>query len=294
MFDLAVAVGVQNAVWRTPGADGGRDIEGDYPSVDMTGTLALQKWYIECKRYANTVDWPTVHPKLAYAQNRGAQFLLLVTTAYLSPQCKSEIEIHNTQRMFPAIRVWDATTIGRIVSRHPQILVKYGLTIPEKQVVGAFLPLSLAAARAVQAAYGTASTGTVSMSLEFAAAASELLWIRVKAATNEIPAGLTPLVVASDLYSWLAVDISCDLTGFDRYGFRALITAVRYVTGATTLSMRRQSKDPKHLVRVRAAGASWSSTAASSRDLLRDLSLWSNINVRVSSDGTVILERQHG
>jgi len=293
-FDLVIAVGLHNAVWRTPGADGGRDIEGDYPSVDMTGTTALQRWYVECKRYSATVDWPTVHPKLAYAQNRAAQFLLLVTTAHLSPQCKSEIDIHNAKRVAPSIRVWDATTLGRVVAHHPQLLVKYGLSVPEKQVVGAFLPLSLAAARATQAAYGAASSGTVSAPLEFAAAASELLWVRVKAAANEIPPGAHATAPSTDLYGWLTVESSCDLTRFDRYGLRAIVTAIRYVTGAATVTAKKRASDPPHTIRIRPVGGTLSASAPSARNLLRDLSLWSNIHVRVNADGTIILERNDG
>jgi hypothetical protein len=32
VYDLVSAAGLRNAVWRTPGADGGRDIEGDFPT----------------------------------------------------------------------------------------------------------------------------------------------------------------------------------------------------------------------------------------------------------------------
>jgi restriction endonuclease Mrr len=60
VFDLVQIIGLENVVWRTPGADGGRDIEGDMEVRDMSGGLVLQKWFVECKRYRASIDWPTV------------------------------------------------------------------------------------------------------------------------------------------------------------------------------------------------------------------------------------------
>jgi hypothetical protein len=54
-FDLVTAAGLQNAVWRTPGADGGRDIEATMPVMDISGEVTHQKWYIECKRYKHSL-----------------------------------------------------------------------------------------------------------------------------------------------------------------------------------------------------------------------------------------------
>lgn len=33
IFDLMILTGLRNVVWRSPGADGGRDIEGDFLTV---------------------------------------------------------------------------------------------------------------------------------------------------------------------------------------------------------------------------------------------------------------------
>ena len=78
-FDLVASTGMQNLRWRTPGSDGGRDLEGDLWSIDFAGDSRLQRWYIECKRYQAAIDWPTVYGKLAYAENHGAHYLLFIT-----------------------------------------------------------------------------------------------------------------------------------------------------------------------------------------------------------------------
>src|SRR5258706_16433701 len=81
IFDLMTSRGMSNVVWRTPGADGGRDIEGQTTELDLSGTAVSRKWYVECKRYATSVDWPTIYPKLSYADSHHADFLLLCTTS---------------------------------------------------------------------------------------------------------------------------------------------------------------------------------------------------------------------
>lgn len=47
IYDLMVAKGMVNVVWRTPGADGGRDIEADSIHRDISDALGFSKWYIE-------------------------------------------------------------------------------------------------------------------------------------------------------------------------------------------------------------------------------------------------------
>src|ERR1700737_1902420 len=87
-FDLIQEHGLGNLVWRTPGSDGGRDIEGDLPTRDLSGSLTHQRWFVECKRYTSSIDWPTVWNKVSYAENIHADFLLIVTTTTLSPSVK--------------------------------------------------------------------------------------------------------------------------------------------------------------------------------------------------------------
>jgi len=41
-FDILNAAGVRNLTWRTPGADGGRDIEGSIFVTDFSGSSVEQ------------------------------------------------------------------------------------------------------------------------------------------------------------------------------------------------------------------------------------------------------------
>ena len=122
-YDILLLSGVQNLRWRTPGADGGRDLEGEVISVDFSGETVRQRWYIECKRYAKSVDWPTLYEKLTVAINHQADYLLLVTTANVSVPCRDEIQRHNERRIAAfteliSTRIEDSRKHGRFINHH--------------------------------------------------------------------------------------------------------------------------------------------------------------------------------
>jgi CheY-like chemotaxis protein len=142
VFDLLILSGLRNSVWRTPGADAGRDIEGDVLSADMSEHLSLERWYVECKRYRKSLDWPAVFEKIAYASNHNADFLLFVTTGVLTPRAKEEISRRATLKTRPVIRAWDATVLEGIVLRHPLLLRKYHLATDRVVPSATILPLA--------------------------------------------------------------------------------------------------------------------------------------------------------
>jgi len=164
VYDLASSAGLRNAVWRTPGSDEGRDIEGEITTIDFSGYYATTKWYIECKRYSTSVDWPTVWQKIAYADSHSADYLFIVTTAHLSPQCKTEISRWHGDRRRPAIRVWDAANLEQILLQHPRVLIKYA-AIPGRQSHPVLILISPLAFRQ-HACDKTPRTGTIGWSHE--------------------------------------------------------------------------------------------------------------------------------
>ena len=154
VYELVASAGLRNAVWRTPGSDAGRDIEGEVAAVDFSGFHFKMKWYVECKRYSASVDWPTVWEKIAYADSHGADYLLVVTTSALSPQCKSEVSNWNSKRRRPAVRFWDATNLEQLLMHYPGILLRHGIVTDTTLAPAAFMDLAQRTSKVVQAAYG--------------------------------------------------------------------------------------------------------------------------------------------
>ncbi|GAB3372167.1 restriction endonuclease [Massilia agri] len=148
-FDLMIAHGMRNVTWRTPGADGGRDIEGYIIQNDFSLTQTTQKWYVECKRYATSVDWFTIYKKLAFAESNSADVLLLCTTAKVTPTAITEVEKWNKLKRGPTIRLWPGHQIEMLLSKYQDIAWKYGLENTPIPITGSTLDLTLTLSKCV-------------------------------------------------------------------------------------------------------------------------------------------------
>jgi hypothetical protein len=241
-FDLLQATGMINLIWRTPGPDGGRDLEGVYPARDLSGYLLNQKWYIDCKRYKTSLDWPTVWAKIAFSDAVVADFLLIFTNSNPSPQCETEIERWNTNNRYPKVRVWRGYELDRILQQYPAVAAKHGLIErPDKEFAG-FLPLVLECMKSAQAEYVSYDLGgDGKAALEAAAAVSELIASRMNdLAVYGRPVYETLGQVPEIGYPW--VTIAGDIRGFNDCSLRALLAVLRYVTGSAAISIQAEGK----------------------------------------------------
>lgn len=153
IFDLMVLRGMVNVVWRTPGADGGRDIEGYSTEIDLSGAHVAKKWFIECKRYSNSVDWPTIYEKLAYADSNQADYLLLCTTANFSPAATTQVSEWNAAKRLPIIRLWPGHELSLQINQYPDLMLKYRLVDFPSMPGKSFLSLALALSKSVSSHY---------------------------------------------------------------------------------------------------------------------------------------------
>ena len=287
VYDLVTAAGLRNAVWRTPGSDGGRDIEGEMPTVDFSGFSAASKWYVECKRYATSVDWPTVWEKIAYADSHEADFLLVVTTSALSPLCKSEISTWNAKRRKPALRFWEGPNLEQMLDHHPAILVKHGLSTDARLAPASFMSLAQQTSKVIQAAYGTAEAdGRDNPALEAASALAELLTAKIKDAENGGKAPAPRFVPTVDGFHWLTVSGDTGvLSGYDRHGLRAVLALLRHVTGVKTATATAGGS----AVRITLPAGKLPNTAATT--LLLEAGFWGDIEARVEAQDVILSRR---
>jgi hypothetical protein len=242
VYDTVTALGLENAVWRTPGRDGGRDIEGVFFVTDLSGFRHPQRWYVECKKYASSVDWPTIHEKLSYAVAQRADFLLLVTTASVSPQGTDEINRWNSHHDKPQVRAWNGYQLVHILEQISDIQLKYGLAanVPAKAAASLF-PLANLTLKFAEAAYGeTVFNKTTTPSIEAAAAVADLSTRRFAQVENDETWGPEPLQ-KFDYYDWLKVPNQMLLEPFDRYFLRALVSVYRSMVKAQTVTATSSS-----------------------------------------------------
>lgn len=270
VYDLTVLSGLTNVTWRTPGSDGGRDIEGEYQATDFSGILRLERWYVECKRYKTAIDWPTVHNKVAHASAFGADYLLICTTSTLSPACKDALSAYMQQHDRLRVRAWEGPEIELRVQREPALLLKYGLGGDRRDVDSALAPVNDIVAKCVHAAYGEQSAnGLASASIEAASAVAELVGRLSKTDPKAYPKARARRLRPDDIYQWVDQEGSPgDLV--DSYVFRAIVSGLRFLaksdrlavafTGKGTLSIRLlalSSKPMRELLDAVCRVANW-------------------------------------
>ena len=218
---------MENLVWRTPGADGGRDIEGETYHADISGSFIGQKWYVECKHYSTSLDWPTVRNKVAYAESNDADVALIATTSNPSPKCESEISKWNALKKTPLIRFWRGYDLPNIVRGVPHIGAMFGLGVSEALSIASLIPLAESLSKVSQAAYSNAHFESHNAdTIEVAATISELFAVRLRDLRDFGKPVPSPRVSTKPLFPWLSVEGS--LTSWIESDVRAALSFLRY------------------------------------------------------------------
>jgi hypothetical protein len=286
-FDLLQAAGLKSLVWRTPGADGGRDIEGTYTAVDFSNYYHHQKWYVECKRYTSSIDWPTVWNKIAYADSRKADFLLLVTNSNPSPACETEISLWNAGNNRLLVRVWRGYELQNILLNYPQVAAKYGLLGTSTNAELSLQALMFEAMKLAQSSYVSHELGVSALaSLEANAALAELVSARHSQlrAYGRIITTVTNSAVPH--YDWLTWNGSAD--GWDEVGTRALLSMTKYLTGSDSI----EAISHKEQLTLKLEGARFEITGTSEKTFA-EVAIWADVEIGKISKYSVTLLRRN-
>lgn len=204
IYDLMVAKGMVNVVWRTPGADGGRDIEAESVQRDASGTQSFAKWYVECKKYTGSVDWPTIHPKLAYADAARAEYLLLCTTSKFTPQAVNCCNQWNDARRFPKLRLWAGHDLKTQLAQFPDLEYRYGLAATQTSPGRSIVALALALSKTVGSYYSSVATGHTPANRMLRAAYALALLMQIRMEDIEARGVITPRLLKTT--NGLAID----------------------------------------------------------------------------------------
>ncbi|WP_439397645.1 restriction endonuclease [Bradyrhizobium sp. PMVTL-01] len=236
-YDILLLSGVQNLRWRTPSADGGRDLEGEVVSIDFSGHTDRQRWYIECKRYAKSVDWPTIYEKLTVAINHQADYLLLVTTANVSVPCRDEIQRHNDRRGVQ-IRVWPFYYLDQLLTIHGQVAVKYGLVKSQQSLHVDFAKIIEELKKLAQATYAAAAFGQTPVDrITLLAALTELVSARIEDSRKHGRFVNDHFKPDRDTYDWCK-PAPLPAANFDSTSLRAALATVKNVLSLLELKCR--------------------------------------------------------
>lgn len=224
VFDLVQALGLKSAVWRTPGRDGGRDIQGEWYVDDLSGHVGRQVWYVECKKYEASVSWPVVWEKIAFAESNEADVLLFAVTSSLSPQAVDEVNRWNANRKRPLIRFWNGFDVEKQLRLFPVIAIRFGLIAnPSIEIGGALLPainillkFSISAHSAEVFEIPAGRKRIVLYSL------SELISARLSEFESDGAFSIANFREAIDGFDWLENSVVLERLHVDRYSIRVL------------------------------------------------------------------------
>lgn len=287
-YDLLQASGMRSLVWRTPGTDGGRDIQGTFLQSDFSGHHHLQQWYVECKRYVASIDWPTVWKKIAYADSQGADFLLIVTNSNPSPQCETEISNWNATKGKPLVRVWRGYEVEYLLSTCKVIAAKYGLADHPSDTILSISPLVLQLMKAAQDSYTAIQFGLhANEALEANAALAELLSLRLEQMLHYgkfVPSAKCDVAPEFDWLTWVG-----NVAPWEEIGLRAFLTMLRYITRADDLNVLGQDESAQ----IECRKARFPLDPSTMKTLV-DIAQWADIELHAIDGATVQIEPRAG
>lgn len=237
IYDCMRSIGVRNLIWRTPGTDGGRDIEGQVVVTDLVGVDKVEKWYVECKRYKNSIDWPTVWKKVAYADSQLADVFLLATNSNPSPACESEISNWNSLNRTPRIRLLRGYSLVELLSTRSHIRLCHGLESQSNSIDKQALSLSRIILGVVQAANSATTFGlNASMALETASILSELLEQRLSDIETQGYFGSGHMCgnIPTLPPAWL--ETSGDYSEIEEIAYYSTVASLIYFSGSKSIS----------------------------------------------------------
>jgi hypothetical protein len=289
VFDLLRASGLGNLRWRTPGTDGGRDLEAERSYLDFAGETTIQRWYIEAKHYETSVDWPTVRAKLSFAENAQANFLLMVTSSAYSPKCIDEVAQWNRRPTLTKVRLWPRHEIDMKLRQCPYVAAKYGLLSPNQTKAHQLDPGALAkhlAKATISAIESPPDSAYQRKYSELSAALAELLLVRFEDLNRYGRFTHRAPLSRERWYDWLKIDVKI-AHRFDAPGLRALACCLRVLFRLDTLVFIQHSES--------SLSTSMSSPYGPNTgdELIDAISIWSDLEVeRLNSEELLVVRTQ--
>jgi len=283
-FDLLNELGLTNCVWRTPGSDVGRDIEGEYFFSDVSGYFQKQKWYVECKRYTSSVDWPTVWNKISYAEAHDADVLLFLVTSSLSPQATDQVNIWNRGNKKPLIRVLSGADISSKLRIFPHLSIKYGFSeATDANISFSIFPLVELLLKTIYSlSSGLAMGVDITSSAELSQALTDLISVRINDLKNKRGICAYAFINNEDGYEWANNSNCIENTELYRYGVRAVLSYINLQSKAPPITLTKESEN--------SVSISECSVEEKNKEQLQMISCWSNFKVLFTDDDKIILE----
>lgn len=286
VFDLMTAHGMLNVTWRTPGADGGRDIEGTVVQNDFSLTQNVQKWYVECKRYEGSVDWSTIYSKVAFAHSNAADVLLMCTSSKYTPTALNEVTKWNNTKNGPIIRLWPGHQIETLLSNYQDIAWKYGLKNAPLPITGSTLQLTLALSKCVTSHCSSLEFSNLGVPPMLCAAQAISGLLQAKMESAEKTGTFERVIYPIDKFDIASINLSSDLKHVDGPSFKAFIA---YLT-ALNIKILSISNEENYACKITCL-STITDTHERYKSVFDSISLWGNFEYRIDDKQIFIKQR---
>jgi len=288
IFDLMVLRGMSNVQWRTPGADGGRDIEGETSVVDFSGYQRVEKWYVECKRYKAAIGWPTIYEKISHAEAVAADVLLMCTQSTFSPTAISRTQEWNSRLGSVKVRLWPKHDLELRLGDHPDLQTKYGVSGKKDSSGSSITQLSLATFKLLTSycADQELKGNPADRMLEAAFALSSLVHKKMEDIELNGRVQSSVLMPESNDFVEILVDQGCRL---DRHGVRAY---AHLLAALTSSRIKVQSYNELTCSIQREDGHAIGSIVTRYNSAFGSICFWSNFDADVSGNEVVLKQRE--
>ena len=130
VYWLLDAMGAKDLEWRTGGsgggaADGGRDLEALFYTPGADGETESQRWWIECKGRAGTVESSEVKSAVTNANGiAGLDYVVIATNTQFSNPTRDWVKQWQSKHPLPKVKLWDRSQLERYLSHHPDVVLR--------------------------------------------------------------------------------------------------------------------------------------------------------------------------
>lgn len=141
LYWLFDAMGAKDLEWRIGGAnkgtaDQGRDLELSFYSSSPDGELVKQRWWVEAKGRAKTVEpYDVKNAVLNSAAKSNIDVLVVATNATFSNPTRDWIKEWQEKNPRPKVKLWERTELENLCSKNPIAVIRIfrnALSLPGK------------------------------------------------------------------------------------------------------------------------------------------------------------------
>lgn len=123
-------MGAKDLVWRKGGTgagapDGGRDLEATFHVPGPAGEVDVQRWWIEAKGRADTVEASAVKESVHTAAGHGTvDVLVMATNTQFSNPTRDWVADWQKTHPRPRVALWDRAGLERMLARYPGVVAR--------------------------------------------------------------------------------------------------------------------------------------------------------------------------